>query len=109
MKKTSKYRYDVLYTELREEVEHLLFETEAGRTSIKSFSRLEEFLQPAHDEFTVKSFHDLLCEIYNDLFRENLIIVDPGRGFQYFTISPRCLKRYQKRHLRPRQSAYHDI
>lgn len=100
------HEYDLLYSKVRKAVEHLLFEPKSGTLPINDFPRLKEQAGVGHGEISPDAFHELLCEIYGDLLREGLIVIDPVRGFHVFSISSRCLRRYRKRHVRPRQSAH---
>ena len=104
-KKMNKHEYDTLYSEVRKQVEHLLFEPKDEPLFINGFSQLEERVLAGHESISPDTFHNLFCEIYNDLFREGLIVIDPIRGFHIFTVSSRCIRRYRKRHVRPGQSA----
>lgn len=105
MKKYNDHDYSASYSEIRKCIERLLFESkDEDRHFLNGFSQLEQHVKENRPDLAGDLLHELVCEVYNDLFRERLIVIDPVRGFHIFFVSPKCIRRYKKRHLRPGQS-----
>lgn len=102
MKDNKDHDYIEFYSEIRKFIEQLLFEPGSkDQYFLNGFSQLEQLARENRPEIDPDLLHQAVCEVYNDLFRERLIVIDPVRGFHIFSVSPKCVRRYKKRHLRP--------